>query len=154
MNATLEDAIALAAQKHKGQVDKAGAPYILHPLRVLLSPWLTSDDERMAAVLHDVVEDSGVTLEDLKSAGFSENVIEMVAAVTKLPSEEDNYEAFITRVLGASEGAIRVKLADLADNQNLDRLPNPTEKDRARLLRYQEATTRLTAALELSGTIR
>lgn len=147
MSATLEDAVALAAQKHKGQVDKAGAPYILHPLRVLLSPYLTNDDERMAAALHDVVEDCGVTLEDLRALGFPESVIAMVAAVTKRPEEEDDYSAFITRVLGASQGAIRVKLADLADNQDLRRLPSVTEKDQARLARYQAATTRLLEAL-------
>ena len=145
--ATLEDAVALAAQKHKGQVDKAGAPYILHPLRVLLSPYLTNDNERMAAALHDVVEDCGVTWEDLRALGFPESVVEMVAAVTKRPEEADDYEAFITRVLGASPGAIRVKLADLADNLDTRRLPQLTEKDHARLARYQAATTRLLKAL-------
>ncbi|MGZ7078608.1 MAG: GTP pyrophosphokinase, partial [Thermoanaerobaculia bacterium] len=64
MMSTLERAIAIAAEKHAGQTDKAGAPYILHPLRVMLR--VSTNDERITAVLHDVVEDCGVTLEDLR----------------------------------------------------------------------------------------
>ena len=71
--ATLERAIALAAQAHEGQVDKAGAPYILHPLRMMLS--VDTPEARVAAVLHDVVEDTPVSLEELRVEGFSEAVI-------------------------------------------------------------------------------
>ena len=79
---TLERAIALAARAHEGQTDKAGAPYILHPLRVLLAQ--TTDPARMVAALHDVVEDCGITLDDLRAEGSAEEVVQGVAAVTRL----------------------------------------------------------------------
>lgn len=78
---TIEKAIEIAARAHSGQLDKAGEPYVFHPLRVMLS--VTTDHERMAAVLHDVVEDTNATLENLRSEGFPEEVLEAVAALTK-----------------------------------------------------------------------
>lgn len=83
--ANLEKAIEIAAKAHAGQLDKGGEPYILHPLRVMLR--MNDNLERMAAVLHDVVEDSDITLEKLSEEGFSAEVIEAVAALTKLPGE-------------------------------------------------------------------
>lgn len=130
--ATLEKAIETAAKAHAGQLDKGGEPYILHPLRVMLR--MNNNLERMAAVLHDVVEDSDITLEKLSEEGFSAEVIEAVAALTKLPGE--------TR-LQAAERAARnpiarvVKLADNAENMDISRIPNPTEKDIARLHEYE-----------------
>ncbi len=131
---TVEHAIALAARAHAGQLDKAGVPYIFHPIRVMLR--MTTDDERMAAMLHDVVEDCGWTLEGLASEGFSRSVIEAVDALTKRPGED--YEAFVLR---ASENTIarKVKLADLADNSDPARISHPTERDRARLEKYRRA---------------
>ena len=76
--ATLERAIAIAAMAHEGQVDKAGMPYVLHPLRMMLS--VDTPEARMAAVLHDVVEDTAVTLDQLRAEGFPETVIEPRAA--------------------------------------------------------------------------
>lgn len=130
--ATLEKAIEIAAKAHAGQFDKGGEPYILHPLRVMLR--MNNNLERMAAVLHDVVEDSDITLEKLSKEGFSAEVIEAVAALTKLPGE--------TR-LQAAERAARnpiarvVKLADNSENMNISRIPNPSEKDIARLQEYE-----------------
>jgi (p)ppGpp synthase/HD superfamily hydrolase len=87
--ATLEDAIILAAQSHRGQKDKAGAPYITHPLRVLGFLGVgASEDEQITAVLHDVVEDCGVSFEDLTRAGYSTEVIEALRCVTKLPTRQ------------------------------------------------------------------
>jgi (p)ppGpp synthase/HD superfamily hydrolase len=92
---TLEHAISLAAKAHEGQTDKAGAAYILHPLRVMLS--LNTLDERITGVLHDVVEDcDGWSLDRLRAEGFSEAVVEAVDSVTRRPSED--YEAFVRRV--------------------------------------------------------
>ena len=131
--ATLERAIEIAARVHAGQRDKAGEPYILHPLRVMLS--LGGAYERMAAVLHDVVEDTPVTLEDLAREGFPPEVLEAVDALTKRNGE---------RRLDAAARAVRnpiaraVKLADLKDNMDLSRLPDPTERDFARLGEYEE----------------
>jgi GTP diphosphokinase / guanosine-3',5'-bis(diphosphate) 3'-diphosphatase len=136
--ATLERAIALAAQAHAGQVDKAGQPYILHPLRVMLS--VTGLNEQMSAVLHDVVEDTTMTLEDLHDEGFSEEVIEAVATLTKSLGE--------TRLAAAQRAVLnpiarRVKLADVTDNMDLSRIVEPTEKDYARLQEYETVRTLL-----------
>jgi GTP diphosphokinase / guanosine-3',5'-bis(diphosphate) 3'-diphosphatase len=131
--ATLERAIALAAQAHAGQVDKAGQPYILHPLRVMLS--VTGLHDRIAAVLHDVVEDTAITLENLHDEGFSEEVIEAVATLTKSLGE--------TRLAAARRAVLnpiarRVKLADVTDNMDLSRIAEPTENDYARLQEYEK----------------
>lgn len=131
---TLERAVAIAAEAHAGQVDKAGEPYLLHPLRVMLA--VGSEEARIAAVLHDVVEDTPWTLEQLREEGFSDAVLRAVEGVTR--REEETYEEFIER---AAENPIaaHVKLADIRDNLDLSRIPEPTEKDRERLRRYQAA---------------
>jgi (p)ppGpp synthase/HD superfamily hydrolase len=132
--ATLERAIEIAARAHSGQVDKAGEPYVLHPLRMMLA--VTMPEARMAAVLHDVVEDTAVTLEELRGEGFPEAVLEAVEALTKRDSED--YEAFIRRV-APNPIAREVKLADLRDNSDLSRIAEPTERDRERIRKYQRA---------------
>jgi (p)ppGpp synthase/HD superfamily hydrolase len=131
---TLEEAIVLAAKAHAGAKDKAGAPYILHPLRVMLR--LHDDVERMVAVLHDVVEDTDWTLEGLLEAGFSETVVRAVERLTRRP--EEPYDAFIRR---AAEDplSLRVKVADLEDNLDLTRLTRPTRRNQERLAKYREA---------------
>jgi (p)ppGpp synthase/HD superfamily hydrolase len=133
---TLERAIAIASQAHEGQVDKAGAPYILHPLRMMLS--VDTPEARMAAVLHDVVEDTQVSLEELRAEGFSEAVIEAVEALTRRPEEENDYDAFIRRV-APNPLARTVKLADLRDNCDISRIAQPTEKDWRRIEKYKRA---------------
>jgi (p)ppGpp synthase/HD superfamily hydrolase len=137
---TLERAIALAAEKHAGQLDKAKAPYILHPLRVMLG--VETLEEKMAAVLHDVVEDTDVTLADLAAEGFSPAVVRAVDALTRRKGED--YMDFVRRA-GADPVARRVKLADLADNMDLSRLPNPGEADNVRLEKYRRARALLLA---------
>ena len=129
---TLEKAIAIAAAAHAGQVDKGGQPYILHPLRVMLR--VTSLEERIAAVLHDAVEDTPVTFEELHAQGFSEAVVEAVRALTKLPGEGRLAAA---ERAAANPIARAVKLADNAENMDLSRITNPTEKDLARLKEYE-----------------
>ena len=138
MPATIERAIAIALAAHDGQVDKAGAPYIFHPLRMMLS--LASLEERMVAVLHDVVEDSDVTLDRLRAEGFPDAVVAAIDALTKRDGEE--YEVFIRRV-GPLPLARRVKLADLRDNADLSRISQLTEKDRQRLAKYRRAIATL-----------
>lgn len=134
MTGTLERAIAIAAIAHEGQVDKAGAPYVLHPLRMMLA--VTTPEARIAAVLHDVVEDTPVTLEQLRADGFSAAVVEAVEALTK--RQDEDYETFIRRV-APNPIAREVKLADLRDNADLTRIAEPTEKDRARVEKYRRA---------------
>jgi (p)ppGpp synthase/HD superfamily hydrolase len=131
--ATLEKAIELAARAHAGQVDKANQPYILHPLRLMFAVQTT--DEKITAVLHDIVEDTPITFDDLAAAGFTSPIIDAVRALTKLPDE--------TRLQAAHRAAANpiartVKLADVTDNMDLTRLPQPTERDFARLQEYAQ----------------
>ncbi|MGZ0785459.1 GTP pyrophosphokinase [Pseudomonas saponiphila] len=131
---SLERAITIAAQAHAGQVDKGGAPYILHPLRVMLG--VEQPEERIVAVLHDVLEDSAVTLEQLRAEGFSASVLAALSALTKVEGED--YPAFIRRA-AANPLARRVKRADLADNSDLSRIPEPGAEDLRRLEKYRQA---------------
>ena len=131
---TLERAIEIAKKAHEGQVDKAGEPYIDHPLRVMAR--VATQEEKIVAVLHDVVEDSDASLSDLRDEGFSEEIIAAVDAVTKRPGE--TYEAFVLRA-ASNEIGRSVKLADLFDNSDLSRISGPTEADFERLRRYQRA---------------
>lgn len=139
--ATLERAIELAAAAHAGQVDKAGQPYILHPLRVMLR--VTGEYERMAAVLHDAVEDTPLTLAQLTGAGFPAEVVAAIEALTKRPGESRMQAA--TRA-AANPIARVVKLADNAENMDLGRIAAPTEKDFARLEEYKQVRTLLLAS--------
>ena len=134
---TLERAIEIAANGHAGQVDKAGAPYILHPLRVMLG--LKTNEERIVAVLHDVAEDvPGWTFERLRQEGFSEEVIAALDSVTKRAEEEEDYDAFVRRAAANPIGR-RVKMADLRDNCDLSRIAEPTAKDHERIAKYRRA---------------
>ncbi|QKS85553.1 MULTISPECIES: HD domain-containing protein [Pseudomonas] len=137
---TLERAISICAQAHEGQVDKGGSPYVLHPLKVMLR--LAHDQERIVAVLHDVVEDTAVTLADLRNEGFSEAVVGAIDSLTK--REGETYQAFIERA-ARDPIARRVKLADLAENSDLSRIGEPSQKDLDRLEKYRKATDYLTA---------
>lgn len=132
--AGLEDAIALAVRAHAGQVDKNGQPYILHPLRMMLA--VEGDAARMVAVLHDVVEDTPVTLAELRAAGFPAAVVEAVDHLTR--RETETYEAFILRVKPHAL-ARQVKRADLRDNMDVLRLAAITDADVERLRRYRAA---------------
>ncbi|MBC3207550.1 HD domain-containing protein [Pseudomonas sp. SWRI111] len=135
---TLERAIAIAATAHAGQVDKGGAPYILHPLKVMMR--MTTLEERIVAVLHDMVEDCGVSLDDLRREGFSEEVLTAIASVTKAPGE--SYDDFVDR---AAQNAIgrAVKLADLEENSDLSRIASPSWEDLERIEKYRRAMARL-----------
>jgi guanosine-3',5'-bis(diphosphate) 3'-pyrophosphohydrolase len=138
---TLERAIEIAAAAHSGQVDKAGQPYILHPIRVMLR--VSSNFERISAILHDVVEDSAVTLEQLVREGFAPEIISAVQALTKEPGESRLQAA----ARAASNPIARVvKLADNAENMDLSRIANPTERDFARLKEYEQVRALLLAA--------
>jgi (p)ppGpp synthase/HD superfamily hydrolase len=133
--ATLERALEIAAEAHQGQLDKAGEPYLLHPIRVMLR--VEGEAERLVALLHDVVEDSAAwTLERLRAEGFADEVVEAVDRLTK--REGEAYEALIERVAG-HRLARRVKLADLEDNMSLARIPSPGARDEVRLERYRRA---------------
>lgn len=139
----LDTALAIAIQAHAGQVDKAGRPYILHPLRLMFQ--METEEEMITAVLHDVVEDSNVTLDDLRQAGFSEEVVTAVAAVSR--QNDETYEEFIHR-LRPNALAAKVKLADLTDNMDMRRLKTITPKDLARIEKYHHAWIALTNPID------
>lgn len=138
----LDKAVRIAAKAHEGQVDKAGQPYILHPLRVMF----TRRDEatRICAVLHDVIEDSDITFEYLRKEGFSEEVLSDLDALTK--RENENYNDFIGRVI-ENKIACKVKFADLCDNMDLSRISNPTQEDYRRVEKYRKAADQIFEAI-------
>jgi (p)ppGpp synthase/HD superfamily hydrolase len=138
--ATLERAIEIATEAHRGQLDKAGNEYIGHPLRVMAMGRTT--EEKIVGVLHDVVEDSAWTFEQLAAEGFSAEVIEALRCVTKL-SETEPYDKFIARIKH-NPLAVAVKLNDLTDNMDIRRLPYLSDKDVKRLKKYLKAYKQLT----------
>ena len=143
MQTKLEEAIKLAVDAHAGQTDKAGAPYILHPLRVMQG--CGTMEQKIAAVLHDVVEDSAHTFEDVR-ARFGAAIADAVEALTR--REGESYMEFVGRC-GKDPIARAVKLCDLADNMNLERLGRaPTDADHKRQAKYAKAMKRLRAAAE------
>ena len=132
--ATIEKALQIAARAHEGQVDKQGLPYILHPLRVM--DGVEGLDAKIVAVLHDVVEDTPVTFDDLEREGFSGEVLAAVRCVTH--AEGETYADYVVRCQ-ADPIARRVKLSDLADNTRLSRTivrPQALERDTARFAKY------------------
>lgn len=133
----LEIAIEFAVQKHAGQVDKAGEPYILHPLRVMLD--VHGEERRIAAVLHDVVEDCGVSTGTIGRL-FGDRVADAVDALSRRKGE--SYAGFIERC-GANEIARDVKAADLRDNMDASRLGSLTAADHDRMSKYRGASSRL-----------
>ncbi|HEY0735347.1 MAG TPA: HD domain-containing protein [Herpetosiphonaceae bacterium] len=141
--ATLGRAIAIAAQAHQEQRDKAGAPYILHPLRMMAQ--MRGEDERIVAVLHDLIEDTEWTLDQLRAEGFSDDVLEAIDCLTR--RDDESYEAFIERA-SHNELARKVKLADLEDNMDLRRIAEVTDKDLERLHKYHRARQMLLTASE------
>ena len=132
-------AIELAKQHHKGQTDRTGKPYIEHPLRVMNQ--MKSEEEKIVAVLHDIVEDTDISLNDLRNEGFSEEVVSAVECLTKQDGE--NYDSYIERI-SFNPLAVKIKLADLEDNRDLTRLPQVTDKDLERLEKYDKALEKLT----------
>lgn len=131
----VEAARAIAERVHAGQTDKAGKPYIQHVTAVASK--LSTTEEKTVGLLHDVVEDTDTTLDDLRQRGFSEDVVAAVDAITRrdTPEGKEPEEHYIARVL-ANPLATRVKIADLAHNSDLSRLPHPTERDRERARKY------------------
>lgn len=126
----LQRAIEIAVEAHNSHIDKAGHPYILHPLRVMFQQ--RDPQAMMVAVLHDVIEDTGLTLEALSRMGMPPDVIEAVDALTH--RENEPYDAYLRRVR-SNALALRVKRADMRDNMRLDRLVDLTGEEAMRLSR-------------------
>ena len=127
-------AVKVATEAHKGQVDKGGKPYIGHPTAVAAS--VNEPDQKIVAYLHDVIEDTPITAEDLLNMGFSSKIVDSIKLLTK--DKNVPYEEYLKKIRSDS-CARAVKIADLKHNMDLNRIPNPTEKDYARLEKYKKA---------------
>jgi len=141
----LANMLHIATTAHHGQFDKGGAPYILHPLKVM--HYTKSNDEEIQCIAlgHDVVEDTNITYQDLREQGMSERVIEGIRALTKIPGQTyDEYK----KVVFANRDAMIVKMADLRHNTDIRRLKGVTEKDLARMAKYQMFYLELKERLE------
>ena len=134
MMSALEKALEIALQAHRGQTDRYGEPYILHPLRIMAR--VHSKDQKIVALLHDVVEDSTWTIEQLKQEGFSSDIVEAVHALTKNPGED--YMNYIERA-AVTDLSRTVKMADLEDNMDLTRCPQLESDDLKRMNKYLTA---------------
>lgn len=142
----LEKAIEIASAAHAGQRDQQGSPYILHPLRVMSR--VDGEAAQMVAVLHDVVEDTTVTLDDLRAAGFSADVITAVECVTH--RQQESYAEYVIRC-NSNALARQVKLADLEENSQITRVllrRDREEADLARIHRYVLSYKFLTGQLD------
>ena len=138
----IERAIQIAVEAHAGAKDKGGSPYILHPINVMMR--MKTDDEKIVAILHDVVEDTDWTFQTLREEGFSETVLDALASVTKV-SEDEDYELFIKRCSRNAIGS-RVKVADLMENLDVTRIGELREKDMKRINKYKKAIKVLSVA--------
>jgi len=137
--------LVIVTNAHDGQFDKGGAPYILHPLKVM--HYLKTDDEELMCIAlgHDVIEDTKVTYKELRDAGISERVILGIRAMTKQPGQ--TLEEYKEQIF-ASPDAMRVKMADLRHNSDIRRLKGVTEKDIARMAKYHAFYLEIKAKLE------
>ncbi len=141
----LSKMLHIATNGHHGQFDKGGNPYILHPLKVM--HYLKSDDEELMCIAlgHDVIEDTSVTYQDLREAGITERIIDGIRALTKQPGQ--TYDEYKEGVF-ANVDAMRVKLADLRHNTDIRRLKGVSDKDIARIAKYQKFYLEIRERLE------
>lgn len=138
--ADLEKALQIAVQAHAGQKDKSGASYIFHPIRLMMR--CNNPNAKIVALLHDVVEDTAATFEDLEAAGFS---LEVLAALRLLThADEAPYDEYIGSLM-SDPIAVEVKIADLEDNMDIRRLSEIDERSAKRLRKYLVAYRRLIA---------
>lgn len=144
----LSKAIHIATNGHHGQFDKGGNPYILHPFAVM--SLLNTDDEELqcVALMHDVIEDTKTTFQDLRDAGFSDRVIAAVRLVTKMPGQ--TYNEYKDGVF-SNKDAMRVKMADLTHNSDIRRLKGISEKDIERMAKYHRFYLEIQAKLQETG---
>ena len=137
----LEKAIQIAVEAHAGTKDKGGKAYILHPISVMMR--VETEEKKIVAILHDVMEDTDWAFDALRKEGFSETVIEALETVTKY-SEEENYDDFIQRSLKNDIGR-KVKIADLRENLDVTRIGELYPKDIERINKYKRALQTLKA---------
>ena len=129
----LNKMLVLATNKHAGQFDKGGNPYILHPIAVMYLLENADEEEQCIALGHDIVEDCGVTYVELRELGFTERIIDGIRCLTKIAGE--TYDEYKTKVK-SNKDSIKVKKADLTHNTRIERLKGVTPKDMVRTERY------------------
>ena len=136
--------LVIATNAHAGQYDRGGKPYILHPLKVM--HYLKSDDEELQVIAlgHDVIEDTSVTYQDLRDAGFTDRIINGIRGLTKLPGQ--TYDEYKQQVF-ANRDSMLVKSSDLRHNSDIRRLKGVTEKDIARIAKYHQFYLEIQAQL-------
>ena len=134
MSSLIAKAISIALEAHKGQKDKGGSPYILHPLAVASKQ--ETEIGIVVALLHDVVEDSAYTIEDLRAAGFPSEACDAINLLTHKQGED--YFSYIHKIK-TNEIAKSVKIQDLRHNSDTTRLSTVTVKDAKRVEKYQKA---------------
>ncbi|MGB7594334.1 MAG: hypothetical protein WBL80_02065 [Erysipelotrichaceae bacterium] len=134
----LSTVLIFATQKHGDQKDKAGKRYILHPIRVMLN--FEDEKEQITALLHDVMEDTGTTVQELEALSIPQDVIDALLILTH--DKSIDYDEYITKIM-TNELACKIKEADLMDNMNLERLPVIKEEDLDRLQKYQRSLQRI-----------
>ena len=130
----LELALSIATEAHKGQFDKAGVDYVEHPIYV--ASQVDTEEEKAVALLHDVIEDSPFTAEELLLAGLLETVVTAVQILSKKKGQD--YQTYLENVKSNPLARV-VKLADLKHNSDLSRLSSITDKDLERLEKYKKA---------------
>ena len=131
--ANLEKALLIATKGHLGQTDRFDKPYIYHPLRIMMK--METEEEQIVAILHDIIEDTDMTLKDLEKEGFSSEVITAIDLLTRYPEEGQTYEEYVKRMKG-NYLAMKVKLGDLEDNMNPNRFPKINENAIKRMKKY------------------
>ena len=147
----LGSTIELMRSAHEGQIDKSGRPYYLHPLRVAMRLAHCTAAERHAALLHDVVEDTPVTLQDLRETGYSDEVLELVDLLTRRAPDE-SHNAYVERLVQSRNvKALRVKLADVYDNMSPARTRSLPPHERGMRHRFARDAGRVEAALRELG---
>ena len=134
----IEKSLEIALKAYAGKKDKAGKTYILHPLRVMAR--MQSEEEMAVALLHDVIEDSEYTADDLLEAEIPQTLVDAVQLLSK--TDNESYEEFIDKVL-TNDIATKVKIADIEDNINVLRLNSLCERDLQRVAKYHKAWQKL-----------
>ncbi len=134
----IEKSLEIALTAYSGKKDKAGKPYILHPIRLMTR--MKTDEEMAAALLHDVIEDSEISEKDLINNSIPPKVVDAVSSLTRLKNER--YENFINRILN-NPLACKIKKADIEDNLNILRLKSLNDEDLKRVARYHRAWVKL-----------
>lgn len=130
----IEKSLEIALKAYAGQKDKAGKTYILHPLRIMSK--MKTEEEMSVALLHDVIEDSGFTAQDLLDEGIPSSIVDAVQLLSR--NDNEDYYEFIEKLLNNKLSA-KVKRADIEDNMNILRLNEVSDKDLDRIAKYHRA---------------